>query len=1184
MRSRAAHEKSLDLRLIPQLAFFCSGASSLLFQALWTRMLHHAFGATSLAMSTVLSAFMGGLGLGAYLFGRRAARLRSPLVAYALCELGVAACALAIPPLVQSDGPLALVNALMRRELGAGSVAFMLARFACVLPLLLVPTTLMGGTLPLLAQHFAVGDARTASARVGRLYALNTAGAVAGTVLSSFVLMPMLGLAATNLVAIGINVALAAAILALAWRSPARVDARPAERVSPVAHGSPRRLALVAFAVSGACAMAYEVVWSRALALALGSSLQAFALILVTFLIGIAGGSALMAHLLASPRDRGLSVLALAASLLTLLALVPALALSSASLALFASLALAGALAVYVGLTRARARALRALSLEEGDPTASEAADRLLERAGLGCLLVPCMVALCELLRFTALPARGAVDAVGRHGHLPAISTAAVLASALCLALCSGFRRAPRTLAGAVQLAIASATLASYAVQDEIPYTFARLVGSVDDLADHVALVRFFMLLAAGLCTLPAAIGMGAMFPVTLALVHREGAEGGLGGDVGRVYAANTLGSIIGSFLPGFVLLPSWGMEHTLLGAMLLNLALSEVLLGAGARAGEANRALRVSCALVALVVVVQQVAPLAALRWDLTHMTLGAFRVSLARDVLSPRTWGRPELLYYRDGVSTTVSVERWGRHLALKNNGKIDASNGDDMPTQIMVGAYPLLLHPNGPRGLDVAVIGFGSGVTVGSTLAFPVRHVDAIELEDAVVDAASRYFGGVSRLPRTQARFPYVSAPRLTLHADDGRNFLAASEARYDVIVSEPSNPWITGVSDLFTAEHFRIGKARLKPGGVYCQWVQLYELSPENIKTVYRTFASAFRHVLAFSAEELSSDTILIGSDAPLPRDLRHVARAFADAESARELERAYVHTPHDLWSRLLFASREEVLAFSQTERRIDARGIPREVLRATGRAPCAAPGCSRTPAPLNTDDNMRIELRAPSDLIGFARYDGYLSVFYGEDWPYGALPDVLEGVDDDRTRLDLTLSLLAHGRKPAARAYLARVTAPRSRAERIDQRTAALLLGDAPEPAVQLAPPTPLVPLAPALRALFVRQNEAAEQAFARRDWDGCLAALAALPPSLRMLSGPDLRFRHALALFRGGADDPARLRDAVGELETLIQRDALYADVHPELYYFLARALDALRSFDKAVRNMRVYAATEVAP
>jgi predicted membrane-bound spermidine synthase len=1194
------------LRAIPYIAFFLSGASSLIFQSLWTRMLHHTFGATSVAMSTVLSAFMSGLGLGAYLFGKRVARLRSPLRVYALAELGVAGCALLIPPLVRSDGFFALVNAGLRGHLGEGSFAFMVARFFCVLPILLVPTTLMGGTLPLLAQHFVDRQSERASARVGALYALNTLGAVAGTLLSSFVLMPAIGVRATNFVAVGINAALGLAILlflrttlgrATAVHSRRALPVTPAPAAPPRSQRDPKRnIALLAFALSGVCAMAYEVVWSRALAMAIGSSLQSFALILTTFLIGIAGGSGIASHLLRDSPRRGLPLLGAVSWLLTWLALAPALVLSSTWVALTA-LALAGLLLLWIaqGALR-RSHELAALSDEPNAPLLRAQCARTLDGAALRCLLLPCAVALFEVVRFVLK--RSTVSDVALHGYLPFITAGTVACCALVLALQVWLRGSPWLLAGGVQLAIALSTLASYTFQDEIPYSFARLVTAIRDLPSHIGTVRFFMSLAAGLCTLPAALGMGAMFPITLALWSERRTDGArtssvgrdsIGYDVGRVYSANTIGSIIGAWLPGFVLLPWLGMERTLAIGMTVNVGIALLLLwSARSEPSESRRTgyvLALGAGVMLAALGVHGLLAHSPLSWNLSHMTLGAFRVSLAREVLDPEAWGQPDIVYYRDGISTTVSVERWGGHLSLKNNGKVDASNGDDMPTQIMVSAYPLLLHPRGPRDLEVAIVGFGSGVTVGAALEFPVRHVDSMELEEAVIDAALRFFSDVSHLKKQRATFPYLDHPRLRLFRDDGRNFLAATEKRYDVIVSEPSNPWITGVSDLFTVDHFQITKQKLKPGGVYCQWVQLYELSPENIKTVYRTFASQFAHVLAFSADELSSDTILLGSDRPFDLDTARLARSFTDPRVARELARARVDSPYDVWSRLLFASRDELLAFAQTESRTDEHGVLREVLRATGREPCTAPGCVRTPVPLNTDDNMLIELRAPSDLIGFKRYEGYLELLYGASWPYGDLRGRMRELGSDHERLAMAIGLLSYGRKERARTYFAQVDgAALVGADRVEQRTAALLLGALPAPDVPFEPPLPSMPMSASGRAEFDKLVQETKQALSRGDHALVLTLLERLPAPLRALSGPSLRFQHALALLRATSQTRARSKQAALELQALLRQDDRYAAAHPELSYYLARALETARSYRKSVRTMRRYATTTAEP
>ena len=226
-----------------------------------------------------------------------------------------------------------------------------------------------------------------------------------------------------------------------------------------------------------------------------------------------------------------------------------------------------------------------------------------------------------------------------------------------------------------------------------------------------------------------------------------------------------------------------------------------------------------------------------------------------MGEDATDPSRIAEPDLVFYFDGMSTTVSVERWGRHLALKNNGKVDASNGEDMSTQIMVAGYPLLFHPDGPEGLRLVNIGFGSGTTLGTAAQFPVepdrhRRARALDLRvrlDRAEGPRARSDGSTSggsvpargSSPRsTTTRGPI---PGCNVINNDGRNYLASTTRRYDIIISEPSNPWITGVSDLFTVDHFRAASQALAPHGIFCQWVQLYELSPENIQAVFRAIA-------------------------------------------------------------------------------------------------------------------------------------------------------------------------------------------------------------------------------------------------------------------------------------------------------------------------------------------------------
>ena len=777
------------MRFAPFIAFFVSGASSLIFQSIWSRLLHHVFGSSSVAISSVVSVFMGGLALGAWLFGRYADRIRRPLLVYAGAELAIALFALCVPLLVQPEGWLAAVNAGLRHRFGSESFAFMAMRFSCIVPVLLVPTTLMGATLPLLSRHFVsrADPASQVGVRVGVLYAINTAGAVLGVFLAGFVLMPQFGVRATNAVAVGMNVALAAGIFALWSATGRREDRQGAEdaeqperevaRPEAEAHvldassgalrrpGGPhfpegedgelsppvRRIAALAFALSGFCSLLYEVVWSRALVNTIGGSVYAFALILMTFLTGIAGGSAL-ASALADQGRRPLPPLTCAAAIMCVLAPMPlgvrfGVAAWTASSAACLGLAAASA---WLRLRSARRRAL----LEE-QPEAAE----LERRAGLSMLAAPLLTSVAVALL--------------QGGRLPWLVLCALLSAALLLVLLVGLRRDLLRLLAAVQAFIALATLVSDAWADEISLTFAAMVAPLyHSLADHVDRVMAMMFATAALCVLPSALGMGAMFPLTMRAFSGGGAR--VGRDVSVVYAGNTVGSIAGAWLPGFVLMPTLGMQATLHVGIAVNLALAAAVLLAGRLrlAPVVVPAFGVCIALLYFATTARS-----PLTWNLSKMTLGVFRISLAKDVLDEETWGEPDLLYYQDGLSTTVSVERWGRHLSLKNNGKVEASNGDDMPTQIMVAALPLLLHGKGARGLDVAIIGLGSGVTVGAALQFPVRSIEVMELERSVAEA-SRFFAEVNHLEYPLERYPYLRVPRLSLINDDGRNYLAST----------------------------------------------------------------------------------------------------------------------------------------------------------------------------------------------------------------------------------------------------------------------------------------------------------------------------------------------------------------------------------------------------------------------
>jgi spermidine synthase len=1010
------------LRSLALTCFFLSGASGLMFEMVWTRGLTLVFGSTTLAISTVLTAYMGGLGLGSALAGRTSDRIRDPLRAYALAELGVGLYALALP-LVLTRYPA--LNSWLWASFGdVGAVVgsprpgwnyalLSTVRFLASAGLLLVPTTLMGATLPLLGRYLVSRPSEMGGlgARLGSLYAVNLFGAVAGAFLAGFAFLPTLGVRLTNISAAGVNLTLAAVVL-LARPLIERREQRPgldalAEQLGVDLSPRPplaasdlparlRRLVLIGFALSGLTAMTLQVLWTRALAVVLGSSVFSFTLILLAFLVGLGGGSVVFGRV----------------------------------------------------------------------------ADRV------------------------AQPVRA-------------------------LAL--------------LHLGIAATVGLSYLITDELPFVFAALVSSTRAGVDAIQICQF---VAACATVLPATFLMGGVFPFTIRIVAAHFDR--VGTDIGRAYAVNTVGAIAGSFLSGFVVLPLLGLQRGIYAATLVGLALSALLFLLAPALPRRQRLL--GAGLAAALAVTGAVLP----RWNLVNFSVGFFRVSIAKDYIERRAqrrgWDKPDLVFYEDGISTTVSVDRWGKTYSMKNNGKVDASSDADMSTQISVGLLPLLLYPHevATRPPRVALVGFGSGVTAGSITQFPIAALEVVELEPAIY-RASRFFEHVNHRPLTDGR--------VRARVGDGRNFLTQGRDRFDVIVSQPSNPWITGVSNLFTQEYFRAVRGRLAPGGIFCQWAQLYELAPWNVKSIYRTLRAEFAHVMVFSPEDLSSDTILIASNEPFALDRQRIEQRLADPRTGAEARRAGLTSAHDVLAHLLLGP-EEVEAFSAG-------------------------------APLNTDDNARIEFNAPRDLLGHSRFEPYLARVYGPRWPYGRLEGLVRGYGpgEAAARGELSRSLLSHGKTREAElwAQKAQDSGGGAQAERARLLLQLVDTREDRDPEIPLAPADDLQPpLVPA--DLLARHGERVRREYAEiqaligaRRYATAYKVLEAWPEELFG------RLGHDFALVSGFLHYKTEFyADAVEQLKPLAE-DAAYARRRPAVLYYLGRAHYASVTYGKAVAALDRY-------
>ena len=761
--------------------FVLSGATGLIYEILWARMLGLVFGATTLAVSTVLAAFMGGLALGSALAGRLAPRIRKPVSVYGWMEIGIAIYALLVPFLFNAVDDL---YASIWQRLQPGFFTFTLLRFALSCLLLLVPTTLMGATLPVLSAALLRAAGHDSNS-VTRLYACNLAGAILGTLAAGFVLLPVFGVRTTIIIAAAINILVGA--IALAVQRRIQVGPRVPEVLAPVETGievdSSAFWLFAAFA-SGFVTISTQVSWTRILTMIIGSSTYAFSIVVALFLIGLAGGAWIVGR-----KDRS------------------------------------------AGLRRA-------------------------------IMVVELITAVSLVLSLFVL------------NRIPS------------LLINLGLRSHVSSWGGLLALQIVSAML---------------------------------------LIVVPALL-MGMVMPLVLVWASNQIKAVNR---VGRSYAVNTIGAIVGAFVTGFVLIPKTSIRFTLLLAATLC-----VLVGllAYRPVGEGLRPLVRRSVAIGLFPVIMVVLFVVAPRMNLADLSIGAYD-SLVR-VLAQSREGPAEnaeatgpnihqLLMYREGPTATVSVRRDQDTVSMAINGRTNASDSIyDMPTQVMLGQLPILIAPRQENGL---IIGFATGITVGSMLQSPIKSVTCVELEPTTVEA-SEFFNHVNNRP--------LDDPRTKLIIDDARTYLRVTRNRYDIIVSEPSHPWVPGVANLFTQEFFELGRSRLSEQGIFVQWVQIYQLSTESLRSVLATYHKVFPHVLVFRVGGSSNgkDLLLVGSNQPL--NLDRLPQRCDDEQMRKEQARVNFNAVDDLKS--WFVCDETKL------------------------------GPAVAGARINTDDNMHIETTVPRE--------------------------------------------------------------------------------------------------------------------------------------------------------------------------------------------------------------------------
>jgi len=484
-----------------------------------------------------------------------------------------------------------------------------------------------------------------------------------------------------------------------------------------------------------------------------------------------------------------------------------------------------------------------------------------------------------------------------------------------------GSRLANRIASPAIGLAwsmllSAGFALAAASAVDWSLLTLASIVAHPEYQFSDV--LRGEVLLVSGLL-LPMTIAFGAAFPFAVALA--SGRDETVTEHIGVIYAVNTIGAILGSLLAGFVLVPLIGLHLTirLVGAITAVTAIA-ILIAAP------RRLTRIAGFALAIVVLIgSALLP----EWDRALLSSGAYKYAIAMrgsNLETALTAG--DLISYREGSTGTVTVRELTGTMSLAIDGKVDASNAGDMLTQRMLAHVPLLLHPNPKRA---AIIGLGSGVTLGSALTHPLSDATVLEISPEVVEA-SKYFENENHKA--------LADRRTRLIVGDGRTHLMLGHQAYDVIVSEPSNPWMAGIASLFTREFFEGARDRLAPGGVLCQWAHTYDISNRDLKSIVATFLSVFPNGTLWLVGD--ADVLLVGSADPIDARIDGIAAAMQRPGVAADLATVGVQDPFSVTS--LFVSEGEALkAWAAGE-------------------------------PLQTDDRNALEFSGPRSIFGASRDD------------------------------------------------------------------------------------------------------------------------------------------------------------------------------------------------------------------
>ncbi|HUL44263.1 MAG TPA: fused MFS/spermidine synthase [Bacteroidota bacterium] len=438
-------------------------------------------------------------------------------------------------------------------------------------------------------------------------------------------------------------------------------------------------------------------------------------------------------------------------------------------------------------------------------------------------------------------------------------------------------RRLLRLLA-VCQFAAAIFMLGTLPFYQRLPFWLWKLSTLLSNTPKNFPLFLFFEFIFCFLLMIVPTTFSGMSLPIVGKIAAGE--LKALGRNIGSVFSINTVGAVAGALLTGLVFIPLLGVKHSFELALVLNALLGMVILFT-----DTEGVMPWKVALLGVLVLLGWGYVLAVPQWSETVSSLGVYRAFFQTapdtyqdflDGVASRT-----TLWYKEGVTANVAVSSFVNNSgvaerALIINGKADATTQADLPTQVLLAQIPLSLTQD--TG-SVLVIGMGSGITSGSALTHPLRSLDCVEIAPEVVDCDYLF---------ADANGHFLQDPRVHLFIDDAITFVKINPKRYSCIISEPSNPWIAGIGNLFTSEFFELMKQHLAKGGILAQWFHTYELNDEVFELVLRTLSHSFPHVMIWMPTDL--DVILTASTDPIVPRLDQIADRFRRTPVADDLSR------------------------------------------------------------------------------------------------------------------------------------------------------------------------------------------------------------------------------------------------------------------------------------------------------